>query len=66
MERGYKAALVRKKILEARKFDHESLLDRSPRGNVEKPKLTLNIIYHPSFSRLRDILAKMHLLLSPD
>ena len=65
MERGYNAKLVRRKVLEARGVNRNSLLDRPPNGPKE-PKLTFNIIYHPSFSRLREILAKIHLLLTPN
>ena len=65
MERGYKSELVRRKILEARKFDRNDLLNRSSDGKKD-PKLTLNITYHPSFSRLRNVLSEIHLLLTPN
>ena len=55
MERGYTEKLVRKQVLAARKFDRNYLLEK------EKPEkkyvLTLNITYHPSFSRLKNILS---------
>ena len=65
MERGYNDKLVRRKVLEARGIDRNSLLDKPPNGPKES-KLTVNITYHPSFSRLREILAKIHLLLTPN
>ena len=30
------------------------------------PKLVLNITYHPSFSKLKNVLKEIHLLLTPD
>ena len=51
--------------MEARKYNRETLLDKVRDGNKEN-NLTLNIVYHPSFSRLRNILSEIHLLLTPD
>ena len=65
MERGYNAKLVRRKILEARKFDRNALLDKPPGGDKER-KLTLNITYHPSFAKIKKVLSDIHLLLTPD
>ena len=49
MARGYSAKLVRQKVLEARKVGCNELLDKV---KVEKGfRLTLNITYHPAFSK---------------
>ena len=41
------------------------MLDRKPREKNEG-KLVLNITYHPAYARIKDVLSKMHLLLTPD
>ena len=64
MARGYSAKLVRQKVLEARKFSRNELLDKV---KVEKGfRLTLNITYHPAFSKLKHILNSIHVLLAPN
>ena len=65
LKRGYSEKLVRDQILKARKFDRMELLNRAPKENKPAP-LTFNITYHPAFSRLKSILEKIHLLLTPD
>jgi len=65
--RGYKESLVRSQILRARKLSRDSLLDGE--GNGKKAsgfKLVLNVTYHPAFKGIRDILNKVHLLLTHD
>ena len=56
--------MVRNKILAARKFSRDDLL------NKEKPppkdKLTLNVTYHPLLRGIKDILSKLQLLLQSD
>ena len=64
MAREYSAKLVRQKVLEARKVSRNELLDKV---KVEKAfRLTLNITYHPAFSKLKHILNSIHVLLAPN
>ena len=60
LDRGYSSKLV----LKAGKFSREDLLD-STKPNKSR-KLTINIMNHPAFSKLKNILKTIHLLLSPD
>ena len=57
--------LVRQQILKARKYKTTELL-QSQREEVHKHKLVFNISYYPIFSKLKNILSKIHLLLTPD
>ena len=63
--RGYNEKLVRQQILKARKYKRTELL-HSQREEVHKNKLVFNITYYPIFSKLKNILSKIHLLLTPD
>ena len=63
--RGYNEKLVRQQILKAQKYKRTELL-HNQRGEVHKNKLVFNIIYYPIFSKLKNILSKVHLLLTPD
>ena len=63
--RGYNEKLVRKQSLKARKYRRTELL-QSQREEVHKNKLVFNITYYPIFSKLKNILFKIHLLLTPD
>jgi len=64
MERGYSAKLIRKKVLEARKFSRNELLDKV---KIKRdPFLTFNITYHPAYAKIKNVLSKIHILLSPD
>ena len=62
--RGYNEKLVRQQILKARKYTRTELLT-SQREEVHINKLVLNITYFPIFSKLKNILLKIHLLLTP-
>ena len=63
-KRGYKEMLVRQQILKAWKYRTELLYCQ--RKEVHKNKLEFNITYYPIFSKLKNILSKIHLLLTPD
>ena len=56
---------MRQQILKARKYRRTKLL-HSQREGVYKNKLVFNITYCPIFSKLKNILFKIHLLLTPD
>ena len=63
--RGYNEKLVRQQILEAWKYrGTEPLYCR--REEADKNKLVFNNTYYPIFSKLKNILSKGHLLLTPD
>ena len=62
--RGYNEKLVRQQILKTQKYKRTELL-RSQR-EVNKNKLVFNITYYPIFSKLKNILFKIHLLPTPD
>ena len=62
--RGYNEKLVRQQILKARKYTRTELLNSQ--REVHKNKLVFNITYYPIFSKLKNILSKIHLLLTPD
>ena len=64
-KRGYSDKMVRNEILRARKFNRHELLDIEQNKRTA-PDLVLNITYHPAFSRLKDILTKTHILLTPN
>ena len=64
-ERGYSDKLVRQQILKARKLKRADLLNQS-KERTDSKKFVFNITYHPTFSHLKDILSKIHLLLTPD
>ena len=64
MGKGYCAKLVRQKVLEARIVRRNELLDKV---KVKKGfRLTLNITYHTTFSKLKNILNSIHVLLAPN
>ena len=62
---GYNEKLVRQQILKARKYKRTELL-YSQREEVHKNKLVFNITYYSIFSKPKNILSKIHLLLTPD
>ena len=64
-ERGYSDKLVRQQILKARKHKRKDLLNK-PKITKNDRKLVLNITYNPAFSKLKSIMSKIHLLLTPD
>ena len=64
-KRGYKEMLVRQQILKARKHRRTELL-YCQRKEVHKNKLEFSITYYPIFSKLKNILLKIHFLLTPD
>ena len=64
LDRGYSSKLVRNQVLKARKFSREDLLNSTK--TPQSRKLTINITYHPAFSKLKNILKTIHLLLTPD
>ena len=56
---------MRQQILKAWKYKRTELL-RSQKEEVHKNKLVFNITYYPVFSKLKNILSKIHLLLTSD
>ena len=57
---------MRQQILKAQKYRRTELL-HSQREEVHKNKFVFNITYYPIFSKLKkNILSKIHLLLTPD
>ena len=64
-DRGYSDKLVRSQILKARKVKRMDLLDKTRIINKDK-KLVLNITYNPAFSKLKNIMSGIHILLTPD
>ena len=56
---------MREEVLRARKFKRTDLLEEKVK-EVNDPKLVLNITYHPAFSKIKDILSRIHLLLTPN
>ena len=54
-----------KQILKARKFSRAELLN-SQRKKENEDKLVLNITYHPSLAKLKVMMTRIHLLLTPD
>ena len=65
IQRGYSAKLVRKQVIKARRYKRSQLLDKKEKEQ-EPTKLVLNITYHPTFARLKNLLNYIHLLLTPD
>ena len=64
-ERGYSDKLMRGQILKARKFSRSEVLNkRKCVGN--NSSFVLYITYHPVPSKLKNVLSKIHLLLTPD
>ena len=62
---GYSDKLVRQQILKARTHKRKDLLNNmKDQGNDYQ--LVFNITYHPNFSKLKDIMLFLHLLLTPD
>ena len=57
--------LVRQQILKARKYKRTELL-HSQRKEAYKNKVVFNITYYPIFSKLNNILSKIHLLQTRD
>ena len=64
-EKCYNEKLLRQQILKARKYRRAELL-HSQREEGHINKLVFNITYFPFFSKLKNILFKIHLLLTPD
>ena len=64
-ETGYSDKLVRGQILQARKFSKSQVFNKGKRVE-NKSRFVFNITYHPVFSKLKNVLAEMHLLLRPD
>ena len=64
-ERDYSDKLVRGQILKARKFSSPEVLNKQKRMR-NKSRIVFNIAYHPVFSKLKNKLSEIHLLLTPD
>ena len=62
-KRGYSDKMVRKQILRAGKFGRNELLNKEKNSPSEN-KLVLNITYHPAYSRGKEVLTKIHVLLT--
>ena len=56
--------MVRKQVLPARELARENLLGNVKSGLYQK-KLTFKITYYPVFENVRNILQKLHILLTP-
>ena len=65
IERGYSEPEVRKQILRIKGFSRDSLLDRE-NTREEQDKITFNLTYYPVFQNVKNVLAELHLLLTPD
>ena len=64
-ERGYSDKLVRQQILKARTHKRKDLLNNM-KDKRNDYQLVFNITYHPNFSKLKDTMSFLHLLLKPD
>ena len=64
IEIGYSEREVRKQILRVRGISRDSLLDRE-KTREEQNKITFNLTYYPVFQNVGNVLAELHLLLSP-
>ena len=60
IKRGYSENMIRKKVLRARSYPWEELLEKEPR---EQTKLTQNITYYLVFQNVKEILKDLHNLL---
>ena len=56
---------MRKQVLRAREHSRESLIEKV-KSESDQKKLTFNISYYPVFQNIRNILDKLHILLTPD
>ena len=56
--------MVRQQILKAKKYRRTELLN-SQREKVHQNWLVFSTIYYPIFSNLKNILVRIHLLLTP-
>ena len=65
IRQGYSAKMIRHEIIKARKFRRNDLLDKA-KHQRKSPDLVLSLTYHPALSRLKNILSKIHLLLTPN
>ena len=64
-DRGYNEKVLRLKVLKARKFTREDLLNQDSKTK-KRNKLVFNLTYHPAYSKLKHILSNINLLLTPD
>lgn len=64
LPRGYSDKLARTHILRARKFKRDDLLDQVRKKDSSR-KLVLNLTY-PSYSKVKNILQNIHILLAPN
>ena len=62
-KRGYSDKMVRQQILRARKFGRNELLNKEKNSPSEN-KLVLNITYHPAYSRVKEVLTNIPVLLT--
>ena len=62
---GYSEREVRKQILRARGFSRNSLLDRKNTRDKQN-KIMFNLTYYPVFQNVKELLAELNLLLTPD
>ena len=61
----YTTKLVRQQILKARTHKIKDLLNNM-KDKRNDYQLVFNITYHPNFSKLKDAMSFLHLLLTPD
>ena len=57
--------MVRKQVIRTRQHSRESLIEKV-KSEPNQKKLTFNISYYPVFQNIRNILDKLHILLTPD
>ena len=65
IDRGYSEREVRKQILTAGFFSRDSLLNRE-NTIEEQNKITFNLTYYPVFQIVKNFLAELHFLFTPD
>ena len=66
IERGYIEREVRKQLLRARGFSRDSLPDGENNTREEQSKITFNLTDYLVFQNVKNFLAELHLLLTPD
>ena len=63
--RGYGEKVVTKQILKSRRFTRKDLLNQDSKTK-DRNKLVFNFTYHLAYSKLKNILSNIKLLLTPD
>ena len=67
LNHGCQKEVTREQVLKARRLQRDNLLDKKKgESKASESKLVLNVTYHPAFKAIRNILNKIHVLLTPD